>query len=403
MCSTGVLDADPRRLPTAALGPALVEVEALLRRAQDVHAALLREFDERGAADEAGSPSTAYWLQEHTGLSERESRAAVAFARTLGRLPLLSNALAAGRVTAAHVRTLAANTRNVPADLVADSEAFLVDAAIKLDSARYGVFLRQWVAVAAPGRYEADSERRYDSRWLTLATTYDGMGSVHGMLHPEATHLLRTALDALLAGNPPDDPRTRGQQRADALIDLVELARAHDLLPAPGAHRPEVVVHATTATLTDGPHPADPTAPDAPPATLDGTGPLTPTEFARITCDATWRRLLVDAMAVPLSLGRATRGIPAGLRKFVALRDGHCRYPGCQRRAAYCDVHHIVHWTHGGHTDATNLILLCRYHHHLVHDRHHTLALHPDGRLDVTRPDGTTLTSRARGPTAVLA
>jgi hypothetical protein len=395
MCSTGVLDADPRRLPTAALGAALVEVETLLRRAQAAHAALLHEFDERRAADADGSPSTACWLQEHTGLADRESRAAVAFARTLHRLPLLATALAAGQVTAAHVRTLAANTRTLPAGLVTDSEAFLVDAATKLDSARYGVFLRQWVAVTAPGRYEADSERRYDSRWLTLATTYDGMGALQGMLHPEATHLLASALDALLAANPADDPRSRRQQRADALIDLVELARAHDLLPTPGPHRPEVVVHAPAATATG--------EPGAPPASLDGTGPLTPAEFARISCDATWRRLILDAMAVPLSLGRATRGIPTGLRKFVALRDGHCRYPGCARRAAYCEVHHVTHWTHGGHTDASNLVLLCRYHHHLVHDRGQHLVLHPDGRLDVTKPDGTTLTTRARGPTVVLA
>jgi hypothetical protein len=398
MCSTDLLDADPRALPDAALADRLVAVERLLRRAQAVYAALVREFDERGAADAAGSPSTACWLQEHAGLSERESRAAVAFARTLDRLPLMAAALADGTVTAAHVRVLAAQTRRVSTTLVAESEPFLVDAARRLDSARYLAFVRHWVAVAAPARHESDTERRYESRWLSLSTTYDGMGSLQGMFDPEAAAVLQSALDAMLAANPSDDLRSRDQQRADALVDLVELARAHDLVPATGPHRPEIVVHAGVDTVA-GPA----AAPDAPPAILGEAVPLTPAAFERIACDARWRRLLLDSACVPVELGRATRGVPASLRKFVALRDGHCRYPGCRRRAAYCEVHHVVHWRHGGRTDAANLALLCRYHHHLVHDRAHAMTLRADGTVTVERPDGTLLTSRARGPTSLLA
>ncbi len=49
------------------------------------------------------------------------------------------------------------------------------------------------------------------------------------------------------------------------------------------------------------------------------------------------------------------------------LRDEHCQYPGCRAPVSWCDIHHLDPWEHGGPTDLDNLILLCPYHHHLVH------------------------------------
>jgi hypothetical protein len=83
------------------------------------------------------------------------------------------------------------------------------------------------------------------------------------------------------------------------------------------------------------------------------------------------------------------------------LRDGGCRYPGCVREPAYCDAHHAVFWRHGGTTDASNLVLLCRYHHHLVHERSHHLKLLPDATVHVTTPTGRVLTGRPRAPAVV--
>jgi hypothetical protein len=390
------LSVDPRGLGVAALGDRLVALERLVRRAAAAQADAVREFTARDGADAYGSPSTACWLQEHTGVADREARSLVGFARMLRRLPSMAAALRSGSVTVAHVRVLAAQTRHVDPSLVGEAEPFLVSGARRLDSARYLTFVKHWVATAAPATYEADSQRRYDARWLSVAQTYDGMGSVQGMLDPEGYGVVSAALEAMLAANPFHDPRTRDQQRADALVELVELARSHDLVPTTGTHRPEIVVHASAGILsgdaTDG----------AQPPVLAESGPLAPAAFERLACDARWRRLVLDPLGVPLALGRATRQVPASLRKFVALRDGHCRYPGCARRAAFCEVHHVVHWRDGGRTDAANLALLCRYHHHLVHDRAHALVLHPDATLDVTRPDGTVLSSRPRGPTETV-
>ena len=47
-----------------------------------------------------------------------------------------------------------------------------------------------------------------------------------------------------------------------------------------------------------------------------------------------------------------------------------CAYPGCNRAAVDCDVHHIKAWSHGGSTTIDNLTLLCRVHHRMNRDQH---------------------------------
>jgi 5-methylcytosine-specific restriction endonuclease McrA len=50
------------------------------------------------------------------------------------------------------------------------------------------------------------------------------------------------------------------------------------------------------------------------------------------------------------------------------LRDHRYRLPGCERPKAWCDAHHVVHWANGGPTSLSNLVLLCRRHHRMVHE-----------------------------------
>ncbi|HXC78121.1 MAG TPA: HNH endonuclease signature motif containing protein, partial [Candidatus Acidoferrum sp.] len=70
----------------------------------------------------------------------------------------------------------------------------------------------------------------------------------------------------------------------------------------------------------------------------------------------------------PLSVGRATRTIPAHIRTALNLRDQGCRFPGCDRPPAWTDGHHIIHWPDGP-TELDNLVSLCRRHHRAVHEQ----------------------------------
>ena len=84
-----------------------------------------------------------------------------------------------------------------------------------------------------------------------------------------------------------------------------------------------------------------------------------------LTCDGViqpvWER-----EGVPFSVGRAQHIVPARTRRIIERRDRGCRVPGCTA-GRFVEVHHIVHWEHGGVTDTWNLVSLCRKHHQLHH------------------------------------
>jgi hypothetical protein len=48
----------------------------------------------------------------------------------------------------------------------------------------------------------------------------------------------------------------------------------------------------------------------------------------------------------------------------------------------------VQHWAHGGATSRDNLVLLCRFHHRLVHEEGFTLQRTPVGTFEFRRPDG---------------
>jgi len=93
---------------------------------------------------------------------------------------------------------------------------------------------------------------------------------------------------------------------------------------------------------------------------------------------------LGGAPTQPLEVGRATRVIQPAQRTALAVRDGGCVFPDCDRPLAWCDAHHLRHWLHGGPTDLSNLALLCRAHHRAVHEGGWQLARGPDGRFTAT-------------------
>jgi hypothetical protein len=88
-----------------------------------------------------------------------------------------------------------------------------------------------------------------------------------------------------------------------------------------------------------------------------------------------------------LELGRATRVVSPALRRALAVRDGGCAAPGCDRPPPWTDAHHLRHWLHGGPTSLENLVLLCRVHHVAVHEAGWRLERDPgSGRVVLVPP-----------------
>lgn len=113
----------------------------------------------------------------------------------------------------------------------------------------------------------------------------------------------------------------------------------------------------------------------------------------RLLCDAAIHRVLSHGRSAILDYGTATRTIPAPLYNTLVLRDGHCRFPGCDRPHHWCEGHHIQPWQAGGPTQLANLVLLCSRHHHLLHRSSWHTKLLPDTTLEITDPTGHVRTS----------
>jgi hypothetical protein len=98
--------------------------------------------------------------------------------------------------------------------------------------------------------------------------------------------------------------------------------------------------------------------------------------------------LLNDREGNRLYLGRSRRLATPAQIAALTVRDGAgCRFPGCTH-THYLHTHHVQHWLHGGPTDVDNLVLICSFHHRLIHDHGYHIRWASDG-WEFSRPDGT--------------
>src|SRR5690606_37005564 len=107
----------------------------------------------------------------------------------------------------------------------------------------------------------------------------------------------------------------------------------------------------------------------------------------RIACDCDRVVLVEDEEGEPLSVGRKSRIVTAAIKRALWARDKGCRFPGCGR-TRFVDAHHIVHWSTGGETALSNLMLLCSQHHRLVHEGGFRTEKDYRDRWFFKRPDG---------------
>lgn len=104
-------------------------------------------------------------------------------------------------------------------------------------------------------------------------------------------------------------------------------------------------------------------------ASLAGKGPMSDDTAKLIAGKAAgWDRVLTHPITG--SVLTVDRYQPSReLRRTLAARDLHCRFPGCRQPAMLSEVDHTRDWQYGGTTTLTNLAHLCTFHHML---KHHT-------------------------------
>jgi Domain of unknown function (DUF222) len=363
----------------------LLEVERLRR---------LAEIERRRLFERDGHLSAASWLASKFRVAWGTARLHACFARALEEMPESRRALDEGEISMSAARVLAA-TRDTEPEEFKRSEKELVDAArihSLNDLRRVAAYWRE----AVDHRRMANGEDRLRARRrLHASATFMGMVRVDGDLDPETGETLLTALHAVLDAesrtNGYGDPRSSAQRRADALGEIcrqwLDLAER----PIVAGEKPHVTLTIDASTIGNGSVAHDALVQSE----GDHVGPVHPEVVRRVACDASIRRVVMAGPSEPLDVGRRTPVISPAMRRGVIARDRHCRFPGCDRPHTWCDAHHVVHWANGGPTAVQNLLLLCRRHHRMVHERRVVELELLDGQPVFRSPDGSVLEDRA--------
>lgn len=253
----------------------------------------------------------------------------------------------------------------------------------------------------------AGAEERFAKRFArrSFRTWVDGDGVRHGrfVYDDEMGAWVQAILDAALRprrGGPrfvdaaeqaaadalSKDPRTNEQLAYDVMMDVLRAGALADAKTVFGARQPGVRV----VTVKDAAGPRDAFGRMLGVGHVEDRGdPLPPSVVEKAVCQTGIVDVTVDSCGNPLDVGREQRLFTPKQRIALTVRDGGCVFPGCTVPASYCEAHHCDHWwEHLGNTDIDRGVLLCRFHHLLLHnqgwritrDRHGPFVLHPPGR-----------------------
>ena len=357
---------------------------------------LIRKFDEEEGWN-CGFLNCARWLTWRIGLAPSAAREKVRVARALGDLPLMSEAMKRGELSYSKVRALTRVARP-------ETEEELVELGRAGTAAHIERVVRAWRRIDRSVE-AADDELRDASSRVTTHIDENGMFVIRGRLAPEAGEVLMKALDAAgekLFAEQGEDRPPAGKVRADALTLVAESALKGGLDPGSSGDRYQVVVHVSEEELRSSAAaatgcPACASAETPAPGVFAETSiprgawlgdshvPVSAETARRIASDAGKVRMTHRSGQV-LNVGRKTRTIPPPIRRALEFRDQGCRFPGCTSK--HCDAHHIVHWADGGETKLSNLVLLCRRHHRLLHEGGFGVRLAGDGAVQFTDARG---------------
>jgi hypothetical protein len=360
----------------------------LIRRRQEIDqmelefSYLAARFAATDEYDWQGFESPIAWLKANCHLSGGAASARICAGQQAERLGQSSKAMVEGEIGFAHFALIARTSAAVGERL---DEAKLLGQARKQTIARFHDSCYHARHAADPKGCAEDEAHGVEARSLEFANGDDGMVYVNGMLDKVGGAAVKAALEPLAVRMGKDDDRCRERRLADALIDVC----IHALDSGKPSRRPHMQVTTSLETLLG--------LSGAPAAEMEFSLPISSKAVERLACDCTVTRVLLGSDSTVIDVGRARRVISGSQGKALRVRDRGCVWPGCDRPATWTSAHHVVHWTHGGPTDLSNLVLLCYRHHWMVHEGEWQIVRADDGRM-LTIPPITPFQRLARGP-----
>ncbi|WP_433026391.1 DUF222 domain-containing protein [Actinomycetospora sp. CA-053990] len=386
----------------------------------------IAELERLGVAEQTGDRSAIRLLQECGTVDQPEAKRLVGEAAELTarvslrgeplppRLPVTATVAGAGEIHSGHItviRETMTRLDRVDGLSVADwfgAERTLAEHARVLPPRMLRRYAKALIEHFDPdGDVPPEGEDACDE--LQVVRRRDGSLAFKGRLHdPGDAEAFVEVIDGLAVPFGPDDPRSLERRRLDGLKDLVHDARRPGgLADDTGHEHPDTATDDTSTddTGTDDealipePRRPEPSSPRPGPvdrpgralltitmdlrwlqqgighATLDSGALVDPHTVRRLACDAEIVPIVLGSRSEPLDVGRLQRTVTDALRRALNLRDGGCAFPSCSRRPRRCHAHHIRYWFHGGSTCLDNLVLLCRFHHQLIHAGHWVIEI----------------------------
>jgi hypothetical protein len=356
------------------LGYKLIGLRHAIDRLELEFAETAAEFARTDEYDQQGSVSPIDWIRFNCHMTSNTAGARVAVGRNLPQLAESTQAVSTGEIGFAHLIVMARTADAVPGRF--DESKLLAEARENSPGKLHHIAEHYRHSADAKG-YAAEQAEQVENRRLSLNRWEDGSYLISGVLDAVGGAALRTALEPLARKSSKDDDRNRERRLADALVEFVERAQPAQL---------QVTTSLETLLGLTG----------APAAEMDYSLPISAKTVERRACECSVTRILLGAESQVIDVGRSKRVVSGPGRKALEARDGHCRWPGCDRPAKWSAAHHVVHWIHGGTTDLDNLILLCHRHHWMVHEGNWQIVRADDGRMLTIPP--TISFAQARAP-----
>lgn len=368
---------------SAANEPDLRAVLAEVRAAQRCLDGLAMRIGVRAnklAAEGRSAPATET-LRGDGAVGARQARREATRAE-LGELAGIGEAVSAGEISGEHVDSIARHRARLPEELRDNFDlGSLVTRASGMPPETFDRLVKRRVDKASADRGLADIKAKQASsefrHWFDRDT---GMGRFTGALDPERYEVLTNAIDHHAAAITAAEIGLHKDKNlaARALVELIaDVGQSRDVR----SRLPSILVVVDQETLVRGSH-------NRSVCQTEQGHDLPPESLARLACDATFRRVVLDGRGVPIDVGRQSRIATDG--QWAAIKAIHttCAWVGCAAPINWCQAHHINEWEKGGKTDLANLVPLCSRHHHRVHEGRWHIKLLPDRSLKIYRPGG---------------
>ena len=309
-------------------------------------------------------------------IPERAAESLVEDSRSLlNELPATFAALKVGAISWRHAHVLIDHANSVPENTRLAFEAAVLAYATTQTVAKFDRAARRERERVHPESIDQRVVVAVENRSIDLQPARDGMAWLTAYLPAVTAHgIYNRITDMALAQQSGTETRTLTQLRADLFAELL-------LGEHVSAIRPRVLITVPAMTLLG--HSDEPVV-------LEGYGPIDLETARELTANAPslTRILTHPETGAVLSVGRDKYAVPADLRLWLRVRDGTCRFPGCNRAARKCDLDHTDDWQCGGHTAHNNLAHLCPAHHNVKHMTGWTVKQLRGGVLEWTSPAG---------------